>query len=441
MVSRPPPGSNAAAQPKQQPPQQPRAGNRGDRAAASRRRQAAGGGKLTSTPYHLLLYVLSVDDHVHSKYRCFQRTVFLEAFGLQFGGFVRIDEFRTVRLTYVLEDTKATAESVLEASRHGDVLRLASAQTCLGKVIAALRQIRLTGVHYNAVLFSDDDAFIHPHRLALDMAEFSWATHLVFGTLSWGAGWDERREAHYGYGNLPAEVAGFLVDKWKQVGSQQGPFPFPNGFVMGLSSGTVGAINEVLDTRPRLQALQTFLRSKQPTRKCSPEPDAGLGYLIAQLPPGAPLTFVDLSSSQRVHFWRTRVTEEHLSHSIIVMHGAKEWSNGFEFAARAISRVPRGRRERSRRHRCLPGFARLEQTCALKVLPLINNKRDKDKPALAPRCPSYYSKYWAPNVTWCSVDELAAPRIRPALANVSRALFEQNRTAPRCPYVVPRLKS
>ena len=197
MVSRPPPGSNAAAQPKQ-PDQQPRAARRGDRAAAAGRVRRQG--KLTATPFHVLLYVLSVDDHVHSKYRCFQRTVFVEAFGLQFGGFLRIDEFRTMALTYVLEDTKVTAESVLEASRHGDVLRLANAQTCLGKVIAALRQIhRHPGVQYNAVLFSDDDAFIHPHRLALDMAEFEWATHLVFGTLSWGAGWDEKREEHYGY--------------------------------------------------------------------------------------------------------------------------------------------------------------------------------------------------------------------------------------------------
>ena len=232
-------------------------------------------------------------------------------------------------------------------------------------------------------------------------------------------------------------MAGFLVDRWKQVRSKQGPFPFPNGFVMGLGNGTVGAINEVLDSMPRLLALQTFLRGKQPTRKCSPEPDAGLGYLIAQLPAEAPLTFVDLSSSQRVHFWRTRATEEHLSRAIVVMHGAKEWSAGFEFAARAISRVPLGRRERSRRHRCRPGFVQLEQACARETLPVINHKRGKNKPALPPRCPAYYSKYWGPNVTWCSVDELALPRMRPATANVSRALFEQNRTAPRCTYIVP----
>lgn len=236
--------------------------------------------------------------------------------------------------------------------------------------------------------------------------------------------------------DLAVEVAGFLVDRWKQVGSQQGPFPFPNGFVMGLGNGTVGAINEVLDTMPRLQALQAFLRGKEPTRKCSPEPDAGLGYLIAQLPADAPLTFVDLSSSERVHFWRTRATEEHLSRAIIVMHGAKEWSHGFEFAARVISRVPPGRRERSRRHRCRAGFTQLEQTCAKELLPLINNKRDKNKPPQPPRCPSYYRKYWGPNVTWCNVDEWGAPRMRPAIANVSRALFEQNRTAPRCPYIV-----
>eukprot|EP00966_Prymnesium_polylepis_P150517 3476930-Prymnesium_polylepis.1 len=65
------------------------------------------------------------------------------------------------------------------------------------------------------MVISDDDAFIHPHRLALDLAEWSWTPHLVYGTLSWAAGWDDRSMEHYGYGNRPVDVAGELVRRWR----------------------------------------------------------------------------------------------------------------------------------------------------------------------------------------------------------------------------------
>ena len=160
MVSRPAPSLDAAAAPR-------RAFARGESSS-----RGTAWSPPPAVPFHVLLYVLSVDDAAHSTYRCYQRTIFTEAFGMAFGGRMRVDAFRSVALSYVIDGTAtATQQLQLEARTHGDVLLLPHAQTCLGKVFAALRQLRDSRVAYDAVLFSDDDAFIHPHRLALDLAE------------------------------------------------------------------------------------------------------------------------------------------------------------------------------------------------------------------------------------------------------------------------------
>jgi hypothetical protein len=248
-------------------------------------------------PFHLLVLILSVDDHTHSSYRCWQRSTLAAAFGVGHGGRLRIDALRTMRFTYVLDGSAEPSSSLrLETSLHADILRLPRAQTCLGKVIAALRHLhRSEAEAYDAVLFSDDDAWLHPHRLAFDFAEFSSASHLVLGTLSWGAGWDETRHAHFGYGNMVPEVAGRLVDVWRRRGSVQGPYPFPLGFVMGLGRGTVTALGEALETQPRLQLLQAREIShdlplpRQRSRGCHLCPlRHDLLLLALLLPAGAP---------------------------------------------------------------------------------------------------------------------------------------------------------
>ena len=158
-----------------------------------------------------------------------------------------------------------------------------------------------------------------------------------------------------------------------------------------------------------------------------------------------PLTFVDLSSSERVHFWRTRATEEALSRAISILHGAKDWETHAAFAACAISRVPPGRKERSRPHRCRRGHEELRDMCRQALLPAVGGLTRGGKPsataapAAPPRCPPQYGRYWGPNVTWCTADPHAPKRMRPATANVSRD-FCRRRAAlpPRCPYIVPK---
>ena len=258
----------------------------------SRHSEAGANGRPTpAKPYHLLIYVLSVDSPLHSRYRCYQRAA-LAAFGVK-GGHLRVDALRTVQVLYVLHDRgeAASAESRREAATLGDVVTLQSSQTCLGKVLQALFHLKRSGARYDGVLFTDDDAVLHPHRLALDMAEFATRSHLVMGIISWGSYWDEHSQRHVGYGNRPDEVATVLLEKWKRVSPSmewQGPFPFPNGFYMGLSRGSVDVMTIALETHPRLLALQRYLKDKPPTFKCDPEPDAGLGYVLAPLPAEAP---------------------------------------------------------------------------------------------------------------------------------------------------------
>ena len=252
----------------------------------------------------MLLYLLSVDSGLHAAYRCKQRA-FFAAMGVSEGSASRIDAWRSLELRYLLDDRPPSPQLVVELAAHRDLLRLRGAQTCLGKVIAAVRHLR-AGPRFDAVVFSDDDAVVHPHRLTLDMFEHSWSDRLVYGSLAWGAGWNSRVHAHYGYGSMTRDLTVKLPGMWRsharREGAEhtaQGPFPFPYGFCMGLGNGTVAALNTALDATPELASLQAALASKPPTPKCAPEPDSGLGYLLAVLQRTEPLDWVDVTSGAR----------------------------------------------------------------------------------------------------------------------------------------------
>ena len=106
-------------------------------------------------------------------------------------------------------------------ARHGDVLMLMDAtSSCLGKVIACLRHAR-TVPGLTTVAFSDDDAFIHPHRFMADLEPFGGPA-VVLGHLNWAAGWSEVTQQHYGYASRPFEVMSKLYALWRQQDSHQG---------------------------------------------------------------------------------------------------------------------------------------------------------------------------------------------------------------------------
>jgi hypothetical protein len=165
------------------------------------------------------------------------------------------------------------------------------------------------------------------------------------------------------------------------------------------------------------------LLAQAASRKCAPEPDSGLGYLLAQL--HHPLTFVDVSSSARMHFWRTRTTARALADSLAILHGAKEWEPHFRWAACTLSQT-NGRAESSRSTKCgsqAGGHEALRQLCA---------RRAAQEGCAAAGLERYTR---AGNITWCKADFAGALRTRPSLVALDPAIC--NASAPACPRVVP----
>ena len=80
-----------------------------------------------------------------------------------------------------------------------------------------------------------------------------------------------------------------------------------------------------------------------------PATDSGLGYILASLSPATPIAYVDISSTARVHFWRSRSSEKFLrAGNLVIMHGAKDWADHFAWAACVVRELPSGMLERSR---------------------------------------------------------------------------------------------
>jgi hypothetical protein len=74
--------------------------------------------------------------------------------------------------------------------------------------------------------------------------------------------------------------------------------------------------------------------SRRPDRrgKCDPATDTSVGHVLTHLT-GLPVTLLDTSILQRVHFWRTRTSEQALTNRLAVLHGAKQWDSHFRWAA------------------------------------------------------------------------------------------------------------
>ena len=116
-------------------------------------RLAVHGASLEPHPHHTLLYILTVDNPVHAGYRCMQRATFA-AMGLS-RGWAQIDQWRTIQLAYIFDNSTPSAELLLEKDTTNDVLRLPSGLTCLGKVIAAIKHSAT--IKFDSLILSDDE--------------------------------------------------------------------------------------------------------------------------------------------------------------------------------------------------------------------------------------------------------------------------------------------
>jgi len=323
--------------------------------------RGGGGGDLVPleppTTFRLLLYVLSSSSKQHSTWRQYQRQTFLSAFGMRRGGRMEVTPTYGLQLFYVLDRSEQSASTREEQARHDDLLVVRNATGCVSKIITGLRDAavreRADG-QIRAVLFSDDDAFIHPYRLLSDLAEHRATRRFVYGQIGWAAGWNPKQFSHFGYGNTGPEVFGRLYKDHLDAASEQGPYPYPYGFMMGVSIDLVRDIIGGFESTPSLIALEQHLALPRstPGRKCSPPSDSGLGYILAQL--RSNFTFVDVSSSERVHFWRAAASAAALQGTLSVMHGAKQWDNHFRWAACIVASLDGEAVESSLGTRCGP---------------------------------------------------------------------------------------
>ena len=235
---------------------------------------------------------------------------------------------------------------------HGDLLATHTPDGSAGcgeKVLWALRHLALVlAPRSQFVLIADDDAFLHPVRLAQDLIPFvGWPQEVIYGQVSLAAGWDDTQMKHYGYGN-GARHFERLVDEWTQHNEQLnttglGPFFFPIGFMAAFSSSLARDMALVPTVRQTLRRLrERWAGATSPTanrrrrrlrsrpNKCNPATDATMGWAAAQV--GRRLTIVDITSAGRMDLWRSK-NSAGLAHArLSVMHGASSWPFHWKWA-------------------------------------------------------------------------------------------------------------
>jgi hypothetical protein len=174
------------------------------------------------------------------------------------------------------QNRSAALREELAGAGRGDILELRDAAGCLQKIIACLRHAARylspkpepsaamdagRRHRFDSIIFGDDDAVFHPHRFLLDMAEAA-DPYLIIGQLSWAGYWDQVRQRHHGFANLPAEVARVLMAPPKHASGDStiGPFAFPIGMWMGLGTALAQHLAAAVDVEPDLIKMQADLK-------------------------------------------------------------------------------------------------------------------------------------------------------------------------------------
>mmetsp|Transcript_2040 Transcript_2040/g.6114 ORF Transcript_2040/g.6114 Transcript_2040/m.6114 type:complete len:456 (-) Transcript_2040:203-1570(-) len=302
-------------------------------------------GERRTTPFSVMLYVLSMDKEPFRQNRLNQRTT-LHAFGIVTARASEVAPGHVLRLRYVLDAKVARSDAVQrELGLYGDLLWLPDSHTCLGKVLVAIRHSTTLSFPVDAIAFTDDDAFLHPGRFLDQLAEAKHAAggskweYAYYGQLSWASCWDAKRQRHWGYGNDPVAVLK-SVDEWQTArrcaggrAVAQGPYPFAvmHNTALGVRvARSIAAAVSPGSNHTVLRGLMRHLERKPTTERCDPEPDSGLGYIVSQL--GLPIVWADTTSAQRNHFWRSKATPLFLRSSLAVLHKAIDWQEHYRWA-------------------------------------------------------------------------------------------------------------
>ena len=164
----------------------------------------------------LALHVLS--SPTHSGLRCYQRTAIHSLFASAANrhGTMRVVWSLFYIVSFPTADPTAAAELARENTTHGDLIAspvVESTATCFHKVVFALNHGTSTVPPPDFVVIADDDAWIHPPRLAQDLGPLVRTAEQTLAMAH-----EHRRELHISHGTVaPALPASAFSLAWHLV--------------------------------------------------------------------------------------------------------------------------------------------------------------------------------------------------------------------------------
>ena len=89
---------------------------------------------------------------------------------------------------------------------HGDLLPILipdGTRFCFAKIFFGLKRLLETAARPSFFFVCDDDAYVHPTRLAQDLSPLvQHDREVLYGQVAFAAGWSDRKSRHYGYGEF-----------------------------------------------------------------------------------------------------------------------------------------------------------------------------------------------------------------------------------------------
>ena len=238
----------------------------------------------------------------------------------------------------------------MEAATHHDWIELparyqragSGPATCAVRLLAAFQQLVADEPSLDFVLVTDDDVWLSPPRLQMDLRELielSHQRHVLYGQIAFTAGWSGRMH-HYGFAPFPDiedRLPRFLRDNaWRRRRERApgalGPFPFAMGYGAILSRGLALDISRSEAVLPFLAALLATAASRTPPRglppgKCFPGTDVALGWALATAKLSLPLVVLDVTYAARMLPFAGPSAATELTRRAAILHNATRWED------------------------------------------------------------------------------------------------------------------
>ena len=305
----------------------------------------------------LAVLALSAGSEPHAEFRCYQRAS-VRALGAKpsaTGSWMPVldtitgEVLGSILSRFVVPPSRGASR---EHAVHKDLLILEQVKedglaTCAARVLLGFRSLVALHPELDFLMVTDDDVWYSPPRLLHDFRELlptSRERHIVYGTLSFAAGWSETRLTHFGFSahsDIESRLPLFLtqVARRRSRGEKvRGPFPFLMGYFGAFSQ----LLAREMAASPALDTLASTLlattRTRRPDRyvrrgKCFPGGDVSLGIVLQSLQTSLPFAALDTTYANRaLPFYDRSSGPIELTRRAAMLHNATRWEDHFRRA-------------------------------------------------------------------------------------------------------------